>query len=194
MFDNIFIFNQETLTYENITLKFFVSKLLIITFILSLLTLFLFGGMTNDVNYSYEEGKTIFIRSNEKQNEFTPDKLKEYILELNIRFPHIVYAQSKLETGNYQSKIFLANNNLFGMKVAKKRPTTNKGEENGHAYYLNWRESVVDYAFFQAQYLSKIKTENEYFQYLSANYAEDTNYISKVKYILANDSTLNFVN
>ena len=70
------------------------------------------------------------------------------------------------------------------MKVAKKRPTTNKGEENGHAYYETWQESVVDYAFYQAQYLNDIKTESDYFVYLKQNYAEDTNYVDRLKRII----------
>jgi uncharacterized FlgJ-related protein len=88
----------------------------------------------NDVSFISEETKAIILREADKANEFTPEKLKAYILELNIRFPYIVYAQAQLETGEFKSKIFKENNNIFGMKVARKRPTTNKGEENGHAY------------------------------------------------------------
>ncbi len=125
-----------------------------------------------------EEASVIIL--NEK-NKFTEEKLRDYILELNIKFPEIILAQSKLETSNYESNIFLSNNNLFGMKVATMRPTTALGEENGHAYYSNWRQSVIDYGFYQAAYLKDIKTEEQYFQYLSINYAEDPNYIEKVK-------------
>jgi flagellum-specific peptidoglycan hydrolase FlgJ len=35
--------------------------------------------------------------------------------------------------------------------------------------------------FYQCKYLSKLKSEHEYFQYLSASYAEDPNYIASVK-------------
>jgi hypothetical protein len=45
-------------------------------------------------------------------------------------------------------------------------------------------ESVVDYAFYQAQYLSDIKTEAEYLQYLKANYAEDPNYMAQLQVII----------
>jgi len=132
---------------------------------------------TNSVRFLSEETKAIILNEVTREREFSPQKLKSYVLELNIRFPHIVYAQACLETGNFKSNIFKSNNNLFGMKVATKRPTTNKGEENGHAYYESWRESVVDYAFYQAQYLSDIKTERQYLEYLKANYAEDSMYM-----------------
>jgi len=114
------------------------------------------------------------------ENEFSEVKLKEYIIELNIKFPHIVFAQAKLESGYFKSTIFKENNNLFGMKIATRRPTTNKGENRGHAVFDNWKESVLDYAFYQARFLGDIKTEGEYIQYLKANYAEDPGYVNKV--------------
>ena len=52
------------------------------------------------------------------------------------------------------------------MKEAKVRATTNLGTDLGHAVYGHWRESVVDYALFQCAFLTKIKTEEGYYQYL----------------------------
>ena len=114
---------------------------------------------------------------------FTEENLKNLLLELNVRFPHIVLAQAKLESGNFKSHMFLENNNIFGMKEAKRRPTTNKGTQNGHAYYENWKDCVIDYAFYQAAYLNNLRNEAQYYQYLSASYAEDPRYIGKVKSI-----------
>jgi uncharacterized FlgJ-related protein len=59
----------------------------------------------------------------EAQKEFSEDLLKEYILELNLRFPEVVLAQAKLESGNFTSRAFREQNNLFGMHVARSRPT-----------------------------------------------------------------------
>lgn len=134
-----------------------------------------------DTKHIAEETKILILNESVK---FTPEKLKQYLVELNIKFPHIVYAQTKLETGNFESKIFRENNNLFGMKVARIRPTTNKGEQYNHAVFNNWKESVVDYALYQASYLRDIKTETQYYEYLANNYAEDPNYISKIKKIV----------
>lgn len=138
----------------------------------------------NAIKYITEETKAIIIKENDKKDEFSEAKLKEYVLELNIKFPHIVLAQSQIESGYYKSHIFKENNNLFGMKEAKQRPTTNKGTENNHAYYDNWKESVVDYALYQSKYLSSLKTEREYLDYISQSYAEDPNYVSKIKRII----------
>jgi flagellum-specific peptidoglycan hydrolase FlgJ len=70
------------------------------------------------------------------------------------------------------------------MKQARQRVNTAKGTQNNHAYYDSWEESVYDYAFYQCRYLGGIHTEEEYFRYLNASYAEDPNYVSKVKSVI----------
>lgn len=122
-------------------------------------------------------------------DKFTTEKFKEYLVELNIKFPHIVFAQAVLETGNFKSKVFRNNHNLFGMKEAKQRATTNAGTELGHAIYKNWRESVVDYALYQCAFLSKLKTEEEYYNYLHEHYAEDPAYVKLVQKIASEFKT-----
>ena len=180
----IYKFDPKSLTYQNVTKNLVLAIIGMVILFTAITSIFMFTRI-NDIRYISSETKSIIIKESAKENEFSPKKLREYILELNIKFPHIVYAQARLETGNFKSQIFKTNHNLFGMKVATLRPTTNKGEENGHAYYEGWRESVVDYAFYQAQYLSDIKTEAEYLQYLKANYAEDPNYMTQLQIILA---------
>ncbi len=172
----IYTFDTKTIAYKKIDNKVILAILAGIIGI----TFFLIDNL-KEVKFISSETRSIILK---EQNEFSRSKLKSYILELNIRFPHIVLAQSQLETSNYTSPIFKENRNLFGMKIATKRPTTNKGEENGHAYYDNWRESVVDYAFLQAAYLRDVKTEKEYFQYLKQNYAQDTSYVPKLIQII----------
>jgi len=43
---------------------------------------------------------------------------------------------------------------------------------------------VYDYAFYQCRYLSKINSEEEYFQYLDASYAEANNYVGSLKVVI----------
>jgi len=114
---------------------------------------------------------------------FSEEALVEYVYSLNVRFPHIVLAQAQLESGNFNSRIFKENNNLFGMKEAKIRPTTNKGTNRGHAKYDHWRESVIDYALYAAVYLYKFKTEEQYYKYLDGNYAVSSKYSKLVRKI-----------
>jgi hypothetical protein len=150
-------------------------------FITYLLTSFHVSRKLTESGNISEEIRTLVINSEYK---FSKAKLKEYLVELNVRFPHIVFAQAQLESGNFKSNIFLENNNLFGMKVAKRRPTTNKGENRGHAYFNSWKECVVDYAFYQAAYLHDLKNEQDYLQYLKSNYAEDPNYYQRLAELL----------
>ena len=117
------------------------------------------------------------------EREFSEEKLIRKLKELNIRYPHIVLAQAKLESNNYSSRIFIDNHNLFGMKEARMRINLAKGTQHSHAYYGTWQESVLDYAFWMATYGSKCKTEQQYYNLLNG-YAEDPNYQAKLKSII----------
>lgn len=112
--------------------------------------------------------------------DFTEERLIEYLKEINVKYPHIVLAQAQFETGHYKSKIFKENKNLFGLKEAKQRATTSKGTKLGHAHFNTWKESVLDYSLLQCKYMSKL-SEEEYYAYLAKNYAEDPNYIIKIR-------------
>ncbi|MEK6829572.1 MAG: glucosaminidase domain-containing protein [Nanoarchaeota archaeon] len=109
-------------------------------------------------------------------DEFSEEKLKDYLLELNVKFPDIVMAQARYESGNWGTnpgaRIFESNDNLFGMKEATSRATTCRGLQFEHAFYDHWRMSVVDYALWQNAYARKIKTREEYFAYLRNVYAQ----------------------
>lgn len=59
-----------------------------------------------------------------------------------------IFCQSWLETGNFKSKIFEQNANLFGMKLARVRLTTAHGANRGHALYTNCIESIDDYMYW----------------------------------------------
>ena len=139
------------------------------------------SGFNNNIESMDETEKFLIVES---LDPFSEEKLIHTMKELGIQFPHIVLAQSMLETGHWKSDIFFENHNLFGMKKASRRVSTAKGTNLGHAYYDTWRESVYDYAFYQCRYLSKLKSESEYFSYLDANYAGDTLYVSKIKNLI----------
>jgi len=124
----------------------------------------------------------------EDSNKFTQELLVKELKKLNVRFPHIVLAQSILETGHWESRIYQENNNLFGMKQARARATTAKGTQLGHAFYDDWKESVTDYALYQAAYLNKIRKENQYLRYLDKNYAEAKDYDKKLEAIIEREN------
>jgi hypothetical protein len=141
---------------------------------------YIYGRLDQIRNLSDLEKEILIIDINNR-NDFTQDKLVTMLKDLNVRFPHIVLAQARLETGGYKSRIFRENNNLFGMKQATVRVNTASGTQHNHAYYDTWRESVYDYAFYQTRYLSGAKSESEYLYVLGQSYAEDPNYVTKLK-------------
>jgi len=116
--------------------------------------------------------------------KFTEEKFVEEIKRLNFNFPHIVYAQSYVETGAWTSRIYRENNNLFGMKEAQIRAHLAVGTQHKHAYYNNWKESLYDYALYYSEYLSDIKDEDQYIDYVNARYAEHPEYDKMIKSIL----------
>lgn len=178
-----YYYNREELKYEKINMVKIISILTIV------ITFIYFMGLNDGKktmidNLSPSEIEIIVLNNSDTARRFSQEKMIELIKDLNIKFPHIVMAQSIIETGHFKSKIFKENHNLFGMKQAKVRVNTAKGTQYSHAYYDTWQESVYDYAFYQCRYLGSIHTEEEYLNYLSRSYAEDPNYISKIQSLI----------
>lgn len=115
--------------------------------------------------------------------ELTPENLKLAIDLNGIIASEIVMAQSRLETGNFRSDLCTGHNNLFGMKKARRRPTTALGAtENDYASYRSWYDSVKDMKLFQQWYLSRGRDLTDYYGFLaSIGYAEDKHYLRKVR-------------
>ncbi len=111
------------------------------------------------------------------------DQLLTYIFDLRLEHPYIVFAQAIEESGHFKSEIFQENNNLFGMKMPWNRATTAIGINRGHAVYTSWRQSVIDYAFFQMSYMRGL-TREEYLLKLSKSYAENKKYVANLKRII----------
>ena len=179
-------YDSQKLIYVRAKRKLWVVAILI--FLCSLLSFFA-GRYTNPgiIEDLERDLMVISIESDSSKNSFSQDKLVEEIKRLNIKFPHIVMAQSIIETGHWSSEVFRHNHNLFGMKEARVRINTAEGTNLNHAYYRNWRESLYDYAFYQSRYLGEIKTEKSYFQYLSRSYAESPNYVSSIRRIISEE-------
>lgn len=99
--------------------------------------------------------------------KFTKEALKKELIKQDIKKHDIVYAQARLETGNFKSKLFVENNNLFGFRCS-----------SGWRKYPHWIESVEAYSRFQKEYYKG----GDYYIFLTrVRYAEDTNYIKKLK-------------
>jgi hypothetical protein len=171
----LYKYNKHELKFEPVVkLKYF-------RWVVVMLVLMSFVSINTMEIKDYERILEINING---EREFSEEKLVRKLKELNVKYPHIVLAQAKLESNNYSSRIFIDNNNLFGMKEARVRINLAKGTQYRHAYYNTWQESVLDYAFWIATYGSKCKTEQQYYNLLNG-YAEDPNYQAKLKNLIS---------
>ena len=175
----LYTYCKESLSFKKVKPKQKHGIILGLVFLVGYVTLT--AMVSNAKQEGFKEALDIPIESvniilEADSNKFSQDNLVKELKRLNVRFPHIVLAQSILETGYWESRIYQENNNLFGMKQARARATTAKGTQLGHAYYDGWKESVTDYALYQAAYLNKLRTEKKYLNYLDRNYAEAKNY------------------
>ena len=130
------------------------------------------SGCIDLVIYVHEVGK----------QEISVERVLTLLDTLNVEHPHIVFAQMRLESGNFKSDLAKNNDNFFGMKYPRQRATVAQGVDRGYAYYRSWSYGVLDYAIWQRRYASGL-TEEEYLEMLSEKYAEDKAYVRKVKSI-----------
>jgi len=112
--------------------------------------------------------------------DFSEDNVVYFLNFYRIEYPDTVLKQTLHETNLFKSKIFIENNNLFGMKHPKQRPTTSVADSQGYALYHNYIESIKDYKIFQTLYYKG----GDYYQFLiNSGYAEDPDYTKKINNI-----------
>lgn len=89
-----------------------------------------------------------------------------------LKHDTIILTQAKLETGNYKSYQCRVNNNLFGLYNNTKME---------YYKFNHWSESIEAYKKW-IQY--RLKDEEDYYFFLSRiGYAEDPDYILKLKWV-----------
>ena len=177
MRNELYKYNKDSLSYEKVSFKS-VYGLPIVLFIV--VNMFVGSRVYEPtvIEQVTEVERQIII---DIENEFSYKQLVAAIGNKNFRYPEIVLAQATLESGNFTSDIFKENNNLFGMKLPRLRATEATGENRGHATFETWDDSVDDYALYYADQGLRRLNENKYYEYLKQHYAEDPNYVTKVK-------------
>jgi uncharacterized FlgJ-related protein len=152
--------------FDTKTILLYLTTIVGLLFIVALLSF-----MENPkVVYVTQKEKVYMVEYRDKPDKFTKEKLIQYLKDLNIKYPEVVYAQAVMESGNFTSKKFRDDNNLFGMRKAKSRCTVAL-EGGTYAKFKTWRESVIDYALYQTTFVKKIKSQSEYINHLAENYA-----------------------
>lgn len=89
----------------------------------------------------------------------------------DVKHPRIVTAQAILESGNFESELFKEYNNPFGLYNSRKKD---------YYKFNHWTDAILAY---QTMIEYKYKGGNYYSFLDSIGYAEDPNYIRKVKAI-----------
>jgi hypothetical protein len=96
--------------------------------------------------------------------------LVSYILEKNIHHPEIAYAIVRQES-NMCSNLFKTNNNLFGMRHPRVRPTKSLGSKKGFAHFEKWQHSVLDYKLYLEFVGGHKMTRAQYLLHIDRSYA-----------------------
>lgn len=171
----IYKYNKNKLLFEETYFPYIWKTL----FFISLL--FLLSSMIyNDVKYIQTEPIIIEVK------EHTQEDIFKRIDELPFKYPDIVKAQVLLETGHLKSEVYKHNNNLFGMRLPKRRITTATGSNLNHATYNSIEDSIIDRLIYEVKYMSKL-SEHEYYSFLDRLYAEGDNYSNQLKTIIKNN-------
>lgn len=116
----------------------------------------------------------------------TKEEVWSSIKKLGIKHPEVVFAQAVIESGAFNSYLAKTCNNLFGMRIAKKRPTlAQKGcnYKHGFAKYQSWHHSIEDYKMYQTYVLrdKPTMTDEQYLKYIARTYAKNTEYVELIK-------------
>lgn len=111
--------------------------------------------------------------------ELTKENLMTVLEYYEVEYAEIVFNQAMLESGHLKSNLARNHNNLFGMRVARSRPTMAVSETaSGYAHYTHWSESVQDYKLWQ----DMKEVSGDYYTYLKRRgYAKYPGYMSRLK-------------
>lgn len=150
------------------------------------------------------------MENKEQTNHYIPDKMEapltvenlhKELLAQHVLCPEHVLAQIKLESGNLSSFLLKRTNNMLGMRYPGLRKTTACGiyipakdtiiygnrdeirkylKMENYAVYKNWKEGVADYKLWQE---SNFNVTERYLTFLGKIYAEDANYIQKIRQV-----------
>lgn len=103
----------------------------------------------------------------EKHITLNEKNVLQEMYKLNIKHPKVVLAQAKLESNNFSSNLVKTHNNFLGIKKGK-----------SYAKYDTWNECLIDY---QNRVQNKYKGGDYYAFLKNIGYAEDPEYINKLK-------------
>lgn len=96
---------------------------------------------------------------------------------LGVKHPNVVWAQARLESGNFESKTYKQKHNCLGIYDSKRKQ---------YAWFNSWQECVEAYRDrVQYRFTRTDATDEEYLQWLTKiGYAKEKTYASRVRKIM----------
>ena len=116
----------------------------------------------------------------EEFGEWCPKReVKHWIDVYDFKFPHIVYAIFRLESGHGTSRIFLEQNNPFGFRQADRRLTTQLPSRLPFAEYASIEAAVIDFLLWERLFFHG-ETESEFLEFLDRIYCPSDYWIDRL--------------
>lgn len=96
---------------------------------------------------------------------------------LGVKHPNVVWAQARLESGNFKSETYRKKHNCLGIYDSKRKQ---------YAWFDSWQECVKAYRDrVQYRFKKSDATDEEYLYWLSQiGYAREKTYVSRVRKIM----------
>ena len=117
-------------------------------------------------------------------NPVSDEILYNYLKTMRVPHADIIVAQAFLESQDFNSDLFKRQNNFLGMKISRQRISTTGQGKGEYKDYANWQECATDYIFWMHHYQAHKLNRDEYFNLLGKIYAEDPEYVEKLKGII----------
>ena len=167
---------------------FIISALLTSGFILATYTVFTQSDKIIDatkVSIVVPNGFYSDIEYDSINNPISDEILYNYLKTMRVPHADIIVAQAHLESQNFNSVLFKRQNNFLGMKIPSQRISTTGQGKGEYKDYSNWQECTTDYIFWMHHYQAHKLNREEYFNLLGKIYAEDPEYVEKLKGIIS---------
>ena len=169
-------------------------------FFFTFVFLFSFDDFSYYVNASTDPRSA--LHKLDLNQQVTIESLKLELKRQNIVCSEQVHAQIQIESAHMTSFLFKRTNNLLGMRYPIKRQTSASGiylpesdtviigsqkdlkkysKQNNYAVYASWKDCVKDYKIWQDEYF---KITEKYLSFLGSCYAEDEQYVNKIKVLM----------
>ena len=128
--------------------------------------IFYSNSNTESIKIDYDVSAINELELN-KENFFLVCKIYE------VQFPEIVYAQARLESGNFKSKLFQTKNNFLGLYNSKIKDFYE---------FDHWTDCIKGYkTLLQFKYKGDNNIETYYEFLINLPYAQDPNYTQKIR-------------